>query len=164
VIISPFRSPLLEWLAAPVTQACHYVAYPHTTADSTSADNVAASPLCAGFRRPARRALTRSCGRVRKAPGTKSRCVGTRRTTYGILGGSCVPVRFDGSGADDRLGQKNCGIDFEPPPCALRERIGVGCGPVWRDDASGSAAGESDQNGGGRCGGGSMVRIMRCRS
>ncbi len=38
---------LLEWLAAPVTQACHYVAYPHTTADSTSADQPLRSPLLA---------------------------------------------------------------------------------------------------------------------
>src|SRR5258708_38165161 len=32
---------LLAWLAAPVTQACHCIAYPHTTADSTSAAQLA---------------------------------------------------------------------------------------------------------------------------
>ena len=48
VILSPFPvAALPEWLAAPVTQACHYVAYPHTTADSTSADQPLRSPLLA---------------------------------------------------------------------------------------------------------------------
>src|SRR5712692_5430807 len=88
---------------------------------------------------------TRSCGRRPKSAKARNRGGwGTRRGSerYGDLGGSCVPVRFDGSGPDDCLRSKNCGIDFERAPCALRERIlGWGCGPVWRDDASGSAAG-----------------------
>jgi len=61
------------------------------------------------------------------------------------LGGSCVPVRFDGSGADDRFRSKNCGIDFERAPCALRERIWGGaagrCGATMQ---AGALPGESE--------------------
>ena len=75
------------------------------------------------------------------------RCGGTRRGSerYGDLGGSCVPVRFDGSGADDRFRSKNCGIDFERAPCALRERIWGGaagrCGATMQ---AGALPGESE--------------------
>jgi hypothetical protein len=85
---------------------------------------------------------TRSCGRRPKSAKARNRggC-GTRRGSerYGDLGGSCVPVRFDGSGLDDRFRSKNCGIDFERAPCALRERIWVGaagrCGATMQAGA-----------------------------
>jgi hypothetical protein len=69
---------------------------------------------------------TRTCGRRLKSAKARNRGRwGTRRGSerYGDLCGSWVPVRFDGSGLDDRFRSKNCGIDFERAPCALRERI-----------------------------------------
>jgi len=85
---------------------------------------------------------TRSCGRRPKSAKARNRGGwGTRRGSerYGDLGGSCVPVRFDGSGADDRFRSKNCGIDFERAPCALRERIWGGaagrCGATMQAGA-----------------------------
>src|SRR5260221_12477733 len=85
---------------------------------------------------------TRSCGRRPKSAKARNRGGwGTRRGSerYGDLGGSWVPVRFDGSGLDDRFRSKNCGIDFERAPCALRERIWGGaagrCGATMQAGA-----------------------------
>ncbi len=91
---------------------------------------------------------THSCGRRPKSAKARNRGGwGTRRGSerYGDLVGSCVPVRFDGSGPDDRFRSKNCGIDFERAPCALRERIWGGaagrCGATMQ---AGALAGESE--------------------
>ena len=91
---------------------------------------------------------TRSWGRRPKSAKARNRGGwGTRRGSerYGDLGGSCVPVRFDGSGPDDRFRSRNCGIDFERALCALRERIWGGaagrCGATMH---AGALPGESE--------------------
>src|SRR5260370_42139425 len=112
---------------------------------------------------------TRSCGRRPKSAKARNRGGwGTRRGSerYGDLGGSCVPVQFDGSGADDRFRSTNFGIDFERAPCALSERIwGVAAGRCGATMQAGALPGESEPewrwsmrwriNG---------ADIMRCRS
>jgi hypothetical protein len=103
---------------------------------------------------------TRSCGRRPKSAKARNRGGwGTRRGSerYGDLGGSCVPVRFDGSGPDDRFRSKNCGIDFERAPCcASGFGVGLRAGAARRRKR-GRCRARASQNGGGRCGGGSMV-------
>src|SRR5260370_34060436 len=69
---------------------------------------------------------TRSCGRRPKSAKARNRGGwGTRRGSerYGELGGSCVPVQFDGSGADERFRSKNCGMHVERTACAVRDRM-----------------------------------------
>src|SRR5260370_26380579 len=77
--------------------------------------------LCAGcvqvFGRRQDVLSTRSCGRRPKSAKARNRGGwGTRRgrERYGDLGGSCVPVRFDCSGADYRFISKYCVSYFEP--------------------------------------------------
>jgi hypothetical protein len=85
---------------------------------------------------------THSCGRRPKSAKARNRGGwGTRRVSerYGDLGGSSVPVRFDGRGPGDRKSKKVCGIDFERATCVLRERIWGGaagrCGATMQAGA-----------------------------